>query len=86
MVMTMHAWIQVGRTVLSVVGTASILANLLPPASTYDDYPRFKKFYSAFIVNTIAAVSVSIRAQYPSLAVPMFGLKQPAAPPVEAKK
>lgn len=62
----------------AVVAGASAAANILPPASTYDDYPRFKKFYETFIVNTVAAVSLSIRAQYPSLAVPMFGLK-PAA-------
>jgi hypothetical protein len=60
----------------AVVAGASAAANILPPASTYDDYPRFKKFYETFIVNTVAAVSLSIRAQYPSLAVPMFGLKQ----------
>jgi hypothetical protein len=85
--MTVHGWMEGGRTVLSVVGSASILANILPPASTYDDYPRFKRFYETFIVKTIAAVSVSIRAQYPSLAVPMFGLKQPPAPSsAEVKK
>jgi hypothetical protein len=84
--MTLHGWMEGGRAVLSVVGSASILANILPPASTYDDYPRFKRFYETFIVKTIAAVSVSIRAQYPSLAVPMFGLKQPPLPPAEAKK
>ena len=72
----------IGR-VLSVVGSASVLANFLPPAATYDDYPRFQRFYRVFIVNTVAAVSLSIRAQYPSLAVPMFGLKQQALPPPE---
>lgn len=69
----------------SAIAGASIAANFLPPASTYDDYPAFKKFYETFIVGTIAAVSVSIRAQYPSLAVPMFGLKQHQAPPPEGK-
>lgn len=65
----------------AVVAGASAAANILPPASTYDDYPRFKKFYETFIVNTVAAVSLSIRAQYPSLAVPMFGLKPVAKTP-----
>lgn len=60
----------------AVIAGASAAANILPPASTYDDYPKFKKFYETFIVKTIAAVSLSIRAQYPSLAVPLFGLKQ----------
>lgn len=84
--MTMHGVIEGLRTAGSIIAAASIIANFLPPASTYDDYPRFKRFYETFVVNTIAAVSVSIRAQYPSLAIPMFGLKQPAAPPTEAKK
>lgn len=60
----------------AVVAGCSAAANILPPASTYDDYPGFKKFYETFIVGTVAAMSLSIRAQYPSLAVPMFGLKQ----------
>jgi hypothetical protein len=78
---TTHGWIDGLRTVGSIIGMASIAANFLPPASTYDDYPRFKRFYETFIVKTVAAVSLSVRAQYPSLAVPMFGLKQPAPPP-----
>jgi hypothetical protein len=75
----MHGWIEGLRTAGSIIATASIAANFLPPASTYDGYPRFKRFYETFIVNTVAFVSGSIRAQYPSLAVPMFGLKQPPA-------
>lgn len=78
--MTMHGWIDGLRTVGSIIGMASFAANFLPAASTYDNYPRFKRFYETFIVNTVAAVSLSIRAQYPSLAIPMFGLKQPPAP------
>jgi hypothetical protein len=71
--------------VTAVVAGSSAAANILPPASTYDDYPGFKKFYETFIVGTIAAMSLSIRAQYPSLAVPMFGLKQTPQAPPEAK-
>jgi hypothetical protein len=74
--MTLHGVIEGLRTAGSIIATASIAANFLPPASTYDDYPRFKRFYETFIVNTVAFVSGSIRAQYPSLAIPMFGLKQ----------
>jgi hypothetical protein len=81
--MTMHGVIEGLRTAGSIIATASIAANFLPPSSTYDAYPRFKRFYEAFVVNTIAFVSGSIRAEYPSLAVPMFGFKQP---PPEAKK
>ena len=81
--MTTHGVIEGLRTVASIIGTASVAANFLPPATTYDDYPRFKRFYETFIVKTVAAISVSVRAQYPSLAVPMFGLKQPSP---EAKK
>lgn len=82
--MTTHGVLDALRTVGSIIGAASVAANFLPPASTYDDYPRFKRFYETFIVKTVAAVSLSIRAQYPSLAISMFGLKQPSAP--EAKK
>jgi hypothetical protein len=70
----------------SVIAGASIAANFLPPASTYDGYPGFKKFYETFIVKTVAAVSLSVRAQYPSLAVPMFGLKQPPVPTIQTPK
>jgi hypothetical protein len=79
--MTTHGVLDILRNVGSVIGLASVAANFLPPASTYDDYPRFKRFYETFVVRTVAAVSLSIRAQYPSLAIPMFGLKQPQAPP-----
>jgi hypothetical protein len=85
--MMMHGVVEVLRTMGSIIAAASIAANFLPPSSTYDNYPRFKRFYEAFIVNTVAFVSVSIRAQYPSLAVPMFGLKQPPLPSsAEVKK
>jgi hypothetical protein len=80
---TLHGWIEGLRTAGSIIATASIAANFLPPARMYDGYPRFKRFYETFIVNTVAFVSGSIRAQYPSLAIPMFGLKQ--TPPVAAK-
>lgn len=78
--MTSHAVIDAVRTVGSVIGLASFAANFLPAASTYDDYPRFKRFYQTFIVGTVAAVSLSIRAEYPSLALPIFGFKQPPTP------
>jgi hypothetical protein len=81
--MTMHGWMEGLRTAGSIIATASIAANFLPPARTYDAYPRFKRFYETFVINTVAFVSGSIRAQYPSLAIPMFGLKQP--PPVAPK-
>jgi len=81
--MTTHGVIEALRTIGSIIGMASVAANFLPPASTYDDYPRFKRFYETFVVRTIAGISVSVRAQYPSLAIPMFGLKQQ---PPEAKK
>ena len=83
--MTAHEAWDAARTIGSVIGGASAIANLLPPAAIFADYPRFQRFYRTFIVNMFAAVSLSIRAQYPSLAVKMFGLTQPALPPPEKK-
>lgn len=75
-----HSILDFLKTVASVIATASIAANFLPPASTYDAYPRFRRFYETFIVKTFAAVSLSLRAQYPSLAIPLYGLRPHAAP------
>lgn len=69
----------------AVVGCVSAIANFLPPASKYNDYPRFKKFYETFVVNTIAWIALSIRAQYPSVGIEMLGFKQPPVPPTTPK-
>jgi hypothetical protein len=79
----MHSLLSIFRSVSSVVAVSALLANCLPKSTAYDNYPRFKKFYEAFIVNTVAAVALNLRRCMPSLDLPAPFLGFHATPPEE---
>jgi len=64
------------HTLAEVSFIASVVANLLPKAEVFNNYPRVKRFYET-LVDVISATAANLRHCLPSLDLPMMGFRKP---------